>query len=91
MLPIILDIYIEKDGGGDDHYVERHWNLVPEVGDVVVHFDDTDGNPSVICEGEVKRRLFCTGSDGALRVQLHCTETSLVSPAKEPETAADTL
>jgi len=68
----MLDIYIDPDEEGrDDHYLERHWNVLPEEGDVIVHTDE-DG---AVFEGIVKRRLFCTDHVGTLRVQLHCDAT----------------
>lgn len=74
-MPIILDIYIETgEDGLDDHYIERHWNVLPETGDVIVH--TAEENDNAVFEGVVRRRLFCTDDQGNLRVQLHC-EASL--------------
>jgi hypothetical protein len=93
-LPIILDIYIENPRDGEtDHYLTRSWIEVPRVGDTIVHSTD-DGE---VWEGEVKKRLFCTGDDSTLRVQLHCERptvdgASKEPPAeKEPQAPADTL
>lgn len=92
-MPIILDIYIENPRDGeDDHYLTRAWIEVPRVGDTIVHTASTEDGEEV-WEGEVKRRLFCTGDDAALRVQLHCDAVARPArePAKEPEAPADTL
>lgn len=92
-MPINLDIFIETEAG-DDHYLTRSWNFVPEVGDTIVHTTGDPDQPDV-WEGVVKNRLFCTeGDEGNMRVQLHCEAPTIFDRKKgkpEPEAAPDTL
>ena len=87
-----LDIYFESpEDDVDDHYIERTWGIVPNVGDTIVdesYHDDV----SWVWTGRVRDRLFVTGEDGNLRIQLHCSAAfpSDVKPHGADETI-DTL
>lgn len=93
-MPIILDIYIENERDGEeDHYVERAWNVLPDVGDTIVHTTATDDGEISVWEGIVKRRLFVTDDEKTLRVQLHCEAGNVFERPAPREQAApvDTL